>query len=470
MNVGALIQTRCQESLIESIYKLLNMNKYNNLATIILAAGKGTRMKSETPKVLHKICNKEMLLIVTDIAKELGSAKNVVVVSEEMLSFNNIHNKDYQLVIQKERLGTGHAVLCGLDNMKDFSGNIVILYGDTPLVKQERLQEMLNILNTTDSGLVLLGFYSKDNKNRYGKLVTSGNKVERIVEYKDASNEERSIALCNSGVIAVKSGILNNLIHKIGNNNASSEYYLTDIISIANDHKIDCVYIECEEEEVLGINSKAELAVAEKIMQQRLREKHLQGGVTLIDPESIYFSMDTIVEADTIIYPNVYFGNGVNISSNTEIRSFSHIEGVRIESNVVVGPFARIRQGTVLEEESRIGNFVEVKNSQISKGTKINHLSYIGDSDIGQKTNIGAGTIICNYDGFEKHKATIGNNVFIGSNNTIISPLTIDDEAITAAGSVITKDVEKGSLAVSRSSQKNLPNKAVEYRKRKSMQ
>ena len=320
-----------------------------------------------------------------------------------------------------------------------------------------------------DSSLCILGFDDED-ENAYGRLVINDSgHIEKIVEFKDASEIEKKIALCNSGVIAVDGDALPHLLSQIKNNNSAQEFYLTDIVAIANNFGLKCTFIKTNITEVLGVNSRVELANIEKIKQKQIRQKMMENGVTLISPKSIHFNFDTEIAQDVIIYPHVFFGPKVKIESDVEIKSFCHIEGAKIQKNAVIGPFARLRPDTEIQENVHIGNFVEIKKSQIAKNSKINHLSYIGDSEIGENTNIGAGTITCNYDGFNKFKTTIGDNVFIGSNSALVAPVAIKNGAIIGAGSVITKDVEADDLAVSRSNQTNIPKGAVKFRKSKSI-
>jgi bifunctional UDP-N-acetylglucosamine pyrophosphorylase/glucosamine-1-phosphate N-acetyltransferase len=315
--------------------------------------------------------------------------------------------------------------------------------------------------------LCILGFEAEVS-SAYGRLVVDfNNHLEKIVEYKYATSAEKEITLCNSGVMAVNGSVISNLINKIENNNAAKEFYLTDLIALVNQEKLKCTFIHTHEEEVLGVNSRGELARVENIKQDQLRKKMMDGGVTLIDPKSVYFSFDTKIGNDVIIHPNVVFGTGVEIDSNIDIKSFSHIEGAKIKSGAVIGPFARIRPETVIEENARIGNFVEIKKSLIKKGVKINHLSYIGDSEIGEEANIGAGTITCNYDGYKKSKTKIGKKVFIGSNTALIAPVNIGDGAVIGAGSIIVDDVKKDDLALTRSKQENIKNGGKNYHQKR---
>lgn len=442
-----------------------------NISVIILAAGKGTRMKSELPKVMHKVAGREMLNMVIDEAKTLNPKNITIVVSDEMQAFqDNIIKTHPQVTIsfveQKERKGTAHAVSTGIAAITDLGQKTLVLYGDTPLVSNKTLRNMLAKLD--DAALCILGFEDKS-PNSYGRLVTnSHNNIEKIVEFKDANEEEKKITICNSGVMAISGTYVRDFLDQVKDNNAAGEFYLTDIVGIAGSMGLKRAFIQTTVDEVLGANSRSELARVEKIRQTSLRDKMMAAGVTLIDPESVYFAFDTQIANDVIIHPNVVFGAGVNIASNSEIKSFSHIEGANIASNVVIGPFARIRPGAEIADDVRIGNFVEVKKSHIKKGAKINHLSYVGDAEIGENSNIGAGTITCNYDGHNKFKTTIGKGVFVGSNSALVAPVEIKDGAVIAAGSVITKNVEIDDLAVSRSKQISLPQGGKKFHQTKS--
>ena len=446
-----------------------------NISVIILSAGKGTRMKSSLPKVMHKVAGREMLNMVIDEAKKLNPQNITLVVSSEMEIFydqikNEHKNQQIDFVVQNERKGTGHAVSCATTTFNDnkkLHKKVLILYGDTPLISHQTLEKMLQKID--DFSLCILGFDDEE-ENAYGRLVINDfGHLEKIVEFKDANEIEKKIALCNSGVIAVDGDALPHLLSQIKDNNSAHEFYLTDIVAIANNQGLKCTFIKTNIDEVLGVNSRIELANIEKIKQQQIRQKMMENGVTLISPESVYFNFDTKIAQDVIIYPNVFFGSEVVVESGVEIKSFCHIEGAKIQKNAKIGPFARLRPQSEIAENVHIGNFVEIKKSQIAKNSKINHLSYIGDSEIGENSNIGAGTITCNYDGFNKFKTKIGDNVFIGSNSAIVAPVEIKNGAIIGAGSVITKNVESDDLAVSRTSQTNLAGGATKFRKSKSV-
>jgi bifunctional UDP-N-acetylglucosamine pyrophosphorylase/glucosamine-1-phosphate N-acetyltransferase len=358
-------------------------------------------------------------------------------------------------VDQPERLGTAHAVTMAARALEGAGGDTLMLFGDTPFIRPETIDAMTR---ARDEGadIVFLGFET-DSPNHYGRMVTKGDRLQKIVEWKDATEAERTITLCNSGVVMAATDTLLRLAAVTSNDNASGEYYLTDIAGIGNAEGLDVRVVRCDEAETLGINSRADLASAEAVFQSRARAELLANGVTMQAPETVFLSYDTHIGRDAVIEPNVVFGPGVTVESGATIRAFSHLEGCHVSTGAVVGPYARLRPGAELANNARIGNFVEVKSAQIGEGAKVNHLSYIGDAEIGDGTNIGAGTITCNYDGVFKHRTIIGKNAFIGSNTLIVAPRTIGDEAMTATGSVINKDVPAGDLAVARGKQDNKP-------------
>ncbi len=431
-----------------------------NTALIILAAGKGTRMNSDLPKVLHPIAHAPMLEHAMASGMVLDPSRIVVVAghgADLVRAAVSDFNEAAEVIEQVEQLGTAHAVSQAKDALAGFDGMALVLYGDTPFVQPETLEKMQTALATHD--VVVLGFEAAD-PARYGRLILQGETLERIVEFKDATHEERAITLCNSGVIACKSDLLFDLIDAVGNDNASGEYYLTDIIGIANARGLSATAVTCGEAETMGVNSRADLAVADAAFQSRARSALMEDGVTLMAPETVYLARDTYIGRDTVIEPNVVFGPGVTVESGATIRAFSHLEGCHVSRGGIIGPYARLRPGTELSEDVRIGNFVEIKNAQIAEGAKVNHLSYIGDATIGAQTNIGAGTITCNYDGVMKHHTHIGARVFLGSNTMLVAPVTIGDEAMTGSGSVITSDVEAGALALSRAPQIEKPGMA----------
>ena len=430
-------------------------------SVIILAAGKGTRMESDLPKVLHHLAGAPMLLHVMSSSATLEPERLVIIAGHGADAVGAVardYSETAQVVLQSEQLGTGHAVSQAKSALADCTGDVIVLYGDTPFVRPETLQALLAARKTAD--IVVLGFQAA-NAGRYGRLVMQGSAVSRIVEYKDASEQERAITFCNSGVICAKADVLFSLLEAVGNDNASKEYYLTDIVQLANDRNLSVAAVHCDEAETMGINSRAELAQAEASFQSRTRMEMMALGVSLTAPETVYFAYDTVLGRDSQVEPNVVFGPGVTVENGAHIRAFSHLEGCHISSGAVVGPYARLRPGTELAENVRIGNFVEIKNARIEDGAKVNHLSYIGDANIGEASNIGAGTITCNYDGVGKHHTEIGASVFIGSNTMLVAPVTVGDAAMTASGSVITKNVEPGALAIARSEQSNKPGLAV---------
>ena len=419
-------------------------------STIILAAGKGSRFKSEIPKPLHNLANKPMLEWVIDLSYDCGTDDLITVIPKNsQLIYNWI--KNYNFVVQDKPKGTGDAVLSCEDFLKKTKNEIIlILYADIPLVKKKTIRKLLNQMESK-SDLSLLAFET-DNPNGYGRLITSDNlKVTEIIEDKEANKNQKKINLVNGGILAVKKDILLDYLPKVTPKNG--EIYLTDLVKISNEYNKSISYVLSKEEELLGINDRQELAKAENILQKQLRSQAMLNGVTLIAPETVFLSADTVFEKDVIIEPNVIIGKNVYLSSGTTVKSFSHLEGIKCERNAEIGPFARLRSGTVLKEKSKIGNFVEIKNSFIGKNTKVNHLSYIGDAEISNAVNIGAGTITCNYGGKNKHKTKIGKGSFIGSNSSLIAPINIGENSIIGAGSTITENVENNSLSIERSKQ-----------------
>ncbi len=438
---------------------------------IVLAAGKGTRMESELPKVMHPLAGRPMVLHLMEALAEIIPSETVVVVGPEMGELATElqeHPLSPKVAVQEERLGTGHAVMAALKETRITQltlGTVLIVYGDTPLLTAETMQELLRArLSKVNPGVVVLGFQPR-NPVSYGRLILDERGgLSKIVEAKDASPEELALKLCNSGVMAVDAGLLPEVLEELTNNNAKGEYYLTDIIALARKHGRVCTVVEGSERELMGINTRVELADAEAIVQRQLRRRAMNGGASMIDPTTVYLSWDTELGRDVTIGPNVVFRPGVRVGDNVDIWAFSHLEGASVESGAVVGPFARLRPGAEIGPDAHIGNFVEIKNAVISAGAKANHLSYIGDASVGQKANIGAGTITCNYDGFTKSKTEIGAGAFIGSNTALVAPVKLGDGAITGAGSVITKDVEADALAVERSDQRALPGWAKKFR------
>ncbi len=438
-----------------------------DLLTITLAAGMGTRMRSSIPKVLHPIGGRSMLAHVLSLANELGNKQNIVVLGPELEEQGDNVIPDHipaQTVIQKERLGTAHAVLSAIDPISQHDGNILILYGDTPLLTLETLQK-LTVRLDEGADIVVLGFNAKDPAG-YGRLLQSPDgALVAIREHKDASESERTITLCNSGVFGFKSDKLPDLLARINNDNANGEYYLTDTVELAKSDGLELAIVTCDELEVLGVNSREQLSMAEKIYQRKRRREIMDGGATLLDPDSVYFSYDTKIGQDVLIEPNVFFGPGVTVSDQVHIKSFCHFEQTQIGRGAAIGPYARLRPDAVIGVNAKVGNFVEIKKSTIEEGAKVSHLTYIGDARIGKNANIGAGTITCNYDGFNKHFTDIGENAFIGSNSALVAPIKIGDGAFVGSGSVVTRNVAENSLAVSRAKQRQIDDWAIKFRR-----
>ncbi|MDC0120522.1 bifunctional UDP-N-acetylglucosamine diphosphorylase/glucosamine-1-phosphate N-acetyltransferase GlmU [Amylibacter sp.] len=435
---------------------------------IILSAGMGTRMQSDLPKVLHNVACEPLLIHSMRTASQIGAHKTIVVTghgAKDVAKVATSFDPSAEIVNQSEQFGTAHAVDQTRNALLNFDGEVFVLYGDTPFIEPSTLLRMSKERNG-GAKVVVLGFNTK-RKNSYGRLIISPDgSLEEIVEYKDANTDQRKISFCNSGVICTDSKLLFNLIAEVENNNANNEFYLTDIVKLAKNKNLKCAAVECAENEAMGINSKVELANAETYFQTKKRIEMMLNGVTLIAPETVWFATDTVVGRDTIIEQNVIFGPEATVESHALIKSFSHIEGAHVSKGAIVGPFARLRPGAELANNSKVGNFCEVKKSQVGEGAKINHLSYIGDTKIGDNANIGAGTITCNYDGVSKHFTEIGESAFIGSNNSLVAPVRVGDNAMTASGSVITKDVPNGDLGIARAPQDNKKGFAVKFFKR----
>jgi bifunctional UDP-N-acetylglucosamine pyrophosphorylase/glucosamine-1-phosphate N-acetyltransferase len=421
---------------------------------IILAAGLGTRMKSALPKAAHKIAGAPMLTHLLTAA-EAAFDKIVVVVGPGMDELAALA-APHEVVIQRERLGTAHAALQAAGHFG--TGLVGILYADNPLVSAETMAELLSRMDAADAGLVLLGMTPPD-AGRYGRLVSDGEYISKIVEYEDASPAEREISFCNAGGMVASAQNMQIWLGAVQPFNKKGEYYLTDIVGIAREEGFKIAAIDAPYSECMGVNSRAELAAAEAALQARLREAALSEGVAMQAPETVFLSYDTKLAADVTIGPYVVFGPQVSVAQGAEIRAFSHLEGCDVGPGAIIGPYARLRPGAKIGAAAHIGNFVEVKAAAIGAGAKANHLSYIGDADIGAATNIGAGFITCNYDGKKKHKTTIGKNAFIGSNVAMVAPVTVGDEALIAAGSVITEEVQPGTMAIARSRQIIKPKK-----------
>jgi bifunctional UDP-N-acetylglucosamine pyrophosphorylase/glucosamine-1-phosphate N-acetyltransferase len=436
------------------------------LAAIILAAGKGTRMQSGLHKVLHPIAGQPMLSHLLDSVDSLDAAARVIVVGSGREQVEKaVAGRGVAVAVQDPQLGTAHAVQQAEPLLASFDGDVLILYGDVPLVPPSTMERMIDRLHSEDSpAVVVLGFRPPD-PLAYGRVIADGSgRIEKMVEYKDASEDERAVTLCNSGLMAVRAKQLWALLARVCNDNAAGEFYLPDIVMLAAADGQASAVIEAEAWEVAGVNSRAELAQVEAEWQQRRRAEAMAEGVTLIAPETVWFAKDTVLGKDVVIEPNVFFGPGVTVGDNVVIHAFSHIEGATIETGAEIGPFARLRPGAEIGENAKIGNFVEVKKSKVGKGAKANHLTYLGDSEIGANANVGAGTITCNYDGFLKYKTVIGEGAFIGSNSALVAPVTIAKGAIVAAGSVITHDVPADALAISRSMQEAKTGWAASFR------
>ena len=438
-----------------------------SIAAIILAAGHGTRMKSKLPKVLHKIGGRAMIAHVMDSTAALQPDKLAVVIGEhsrEAGEFAKEVNPSAQIAVQDPPQGTAHAVMQALPVIDDFNGAVLVLYADTPLVTTETQRLLVDEVKA-GAAVAVLGF-RPDDPGAYGRLVQdSAGALTEIVEAKDASPAQLAIDLCNSGVMAIDAAFLRKRLKDINNDNAKGEFYLTDIVALARTDGLNCAIVEASADEVLGVNSRFELAEAEALFQARQRRKAMDDGATLIDPTTVYFSYDTEIGTDVTIEPGVYFGPGVSIGDDVEIKAYSHIEGAHISDGAVIGPFARLRPDTEIKDGAKVGNFVEIKKAVLHEGAKVNHLTYIGDAEIGAAANIGAGTITCNYDGYGKHKTTIGANAFIGSNSALVAPVKIGEGAYVGSGSVITKDVEEGDLAVARGRQAVIKGWAARFHK-----
>jgi bifunctional UDP-N-acetylglucosamine pyrophosphorylase / glucosamine-1-phosphate N-acetyltransferase len=447
---------------------LAAMKDQRSFAVVILAAGQGTRMRSDTHKVLHPIASRALLLHLLDTVDSLGADKRVVVVGKGREQVEAaITGRNAGIAIQSEQKGTGHAVQQAAEALAGYDGPVIVLYGDTPFVEAGTLRRMLDRLNGDDApGAVVLASTPAD-PLKYGRIILGvGDRIAKMVEYKDATEEERAVRLCNSGMMAVGARDLFRWLDRVGNDNAAHEYYLPDIVNVAASEGRQAVVIEGDPYETAGVNSRAELAHLELEWQRRRREQALYEGATLIDPESVWFAYDTKLGRDVTVEPHVVFGPGVEVADGATIHAFSHIEGALIGAKASIGPFARIRPGTRLAEKTKVGNFVELKNAEIGEGAKVNHLSYVGDAQIGARANIGAGTITCNYDGFGKYSTVIGAGAFIGSNSALVAPVTIGDGAMVGAGSVITRDVEPDSLAIERNEQKGMAGWARRFRER----
>ena len=433
------------------------MSKKN--IAIILAAGKGSRMNSSIPKPLHKIAGKTIIEHILYNIKDAGYDDSVIVLNKEnesFFSYLRTNNTDLTFAFQKDQLGTGDAVREGVKDL-DLSEveNVLVVFGDTPLLSSKTLRDLLNFNDQSD--ITVLGFETSD-PGRYGRLLVSNGKLLKIVEALDANEEEKKITLCNGGIMIIKANKLKENLSLIKNNNVKKEYILSDLIEINNNDGGQSSFLECDYEETIGVDSKKGLSKAEKIYQNRLRDSFMESGTTILDPETVFFSHDTKIGKDVEIEANIVFGENVTIKDNVVIKSFCSIENSIINNGSSIGPFARLRNNVNVGKDTKIGNFVELKNSSLENDVKISHLSYIGDAEIQDSANIGAGTITCNYDGRKKSKTNIKDKVFVGSNTSLVAPVTLNEKSVIGAGSVITKNVSKGSLALTRSNQKEKKN------------
>lgn len=424
------------------------------VAAVVLAAGKGTRMKSDLHKVLHPVAGRPMVEHLLASLDELQPAHTVVVVGSGREQLEARLGARATCVVQEPQHGTGHAVQQAEGTLAGFEGDVLVLYGDVPFVTAATMRAMLDRLNAADAPAVVVLGFEPAHALHYGRVIASDGRISKMVEFKDASAAERACTLCNSGLLAARGDALFGLLAQVGNDNAQGEYYLPDVVNIAVAQGQTCaVVVTADPDEVAGINSRAELAEAEGRWQQVRRQQAMADGASLIAPETVFFSWDTQLGRDVVVEPNVVFGPGVVVADRVVIHSFSHLEGARLESGVSIGPYARLRPGAVLQEGSRIGNFVEMKNATLGPGAKANHLTYLGDATVGAGANIGAGTITCNYDGYFKHQTVIGPRAFIGSNSALIAPVKIGADAIVAAGSAVSRDVADGELRMVRAEQ-----------------
>ena len=431
-----------------------------DVAVVILAAGKGTRMKSDLPKVLHPIGNAPMLHHAMRAARALGPARTAIVVGhggEAVGRAARAMEPEAAVVLQERQLGTGHAVLAARQALDGFDGDLFVLFADTPLLRPETLAEMQAARGSGRWGadIVVLGFEARD-PGRYGRLVRDAEgRLDAIVEAKDARPEELAIRACNSGLMAGDCATMLRLLDRVGNANAQGEYYLTEVVALARAEGLMARVVLCDEAETAGINDRVQLAEAEALFQAGARRRAMLEGATLVAPETVWFSLDTRIGRDVTVHPNVVFGPGVAVADGAEIRPFCHLEGAEVGPGAIVGPFARLRPGARLAAGTHIGNFVEIKNAEIGQGAKVNHLTYIGDAALGPKVNVGAGTITCNYDGFAKHRTEIGAGAFIGVNTALVAPVSVGADAYVATGTVVTRDVPADALAIARTPQQN---------------
>ena len=424
---------------------------------ILLAAGLGTRMKSAVPKALHPLAGRPMLShLLANCA--LVFERAAVVCGPDMPAVAALANP-YPVAIQAERLGTAHAALQAAAHFGD--GDVAILYADNPLIRPDTLRRLREARSS--AGLVLLAMRPAD-PGRYGRVIQQGDSVDRVVEWADATESERATSLCNAGVLCAAAPDMLRWLRAVGRDNRAGEYYLTDVVGLARAEGVRVAAVEAPETELRGVNSRAELAAAEATLQGFLREEAMAGGATLTAPETVFLSADTALAADVTVEPHVVFGPGVSVAAGARIRAFSHLEGCSVGPGAVIGPFARLRPGTVVGDDAHVGNFVEVKGATLGRGVKANHLSYVGDASVGAGTNIGAGTITVNYDGFAKHRTEIGARAFVGSNSTLVAPVRVGDGAFVVAGSTVTEDVPADAMAFGRARQVNKAGHAAAFR------
>jgi bifunctional UDP-N-acetylglucosamine pyrophosphorylase/glucosamine-1-phosphate N-acetyltransferase len=440
-------------------------HRQRSCLAIVLAAGEGTRMKSGMPKVMHKVAGRSMLAHVLAAIESAGAERIAVVVGpgrEDVAEAARKAVPEVSIFVQEERLGTAHAVLAARAALEAAADDVIVAYADTPLIGAATFAALRAPL-ASGATVVALGFQAED-PTGYGRLLVEGGALRAIREEKDATDAERAVRLCNAGLMAFSGQGILAVLDAIGNKNAKGEYYLTDAVEIAVARGCSTAVVEAPEVDVQGVNDRVQLAAAEKVVQRRLRERAMRDGVTLFDPESVYFSFDTVLGRDVVVEPHVFFGPGVSVEDGATIHAFSHLEGATVRSGATVGPYARLRPGAVLGRKAKVGNFVEIKNAALDEGAKVSHLTYIGDASIGAGANIGAGTITCNYDGISKHRTVIGAHAFIGSNSALVAPVTIGAGAFVASGSVVTEDVPPDSLAVARGRQSNKPGWAAAFR------
>lgn len=436
------------------------------LALVVLAAGKGTRMQSDLPKVLHSVAGAPLMVHALRSALPLEPARQIVVTgfgADQVRAAALAYDPSLEIAHQAEQNGTGHAVAQAKEALQDFAGDVIVLYGDTPFIRPQTIEAM--IAARADHDVVVLGFEAAD-PGKYGRLITQGDRLDKIVEFKDATEAERAVRLCNSGVMCASAEVLFAMIDQLSDDNAAGEYYLTDVPGLAAQAGKTSGVVVCDEGETLGINTPEELRAAERLFQTTMRDGAIADGVQMQAPETVYFAYDTVIGRGAVVEPYVVFAPGVTVESGAQIRAFSHLEGAHVAQGAVVGPYARLRPGAEIHEDARVGNFVEIKKSQIAEGAKVNHLTYVGDADVGARANIGAGTVTCNYDGVLKHKTTIGEEAFIGSGTLLVAPVTVGAQALTGSGSVVTQNVPEGALALGRAKQVNKPGLARKLKDR----